>query len=136
VIGVLVGNQAQKWKKILEALPVDVRPWISLVGIGQVKPLPSELREWIETSPSPCYVVVEDGVKIGGFGSTLAAEFHSLGALFESLGVGDHFVPHGTVQEQEADEGFSISQIASALQRHVEYQKEVLVHLASSYRTS
>ncbi len=85
-----------------------------------IKPLDEELLHTIFTSYK-IIITIEDGVKLGGFGSAIL-EFASKNGYtqpIEIVGISDTFPEHGTVEELQELSGISIYQIAETLKKHL-----------------
>ena len=87
---------------------------ITLVNCRFIKPLDSNLLDKLVLNHD-LFVVVEEGVLSGGFGSAILEYFSSKGIQKNilRLGIPDKFIPHGTQKEQQKISGidsFSIEQ--------------------------
>ncbi|MCD8154141.1 MAG: 1-deoxy-D-xylulose-5-phosphate synthase [Clostridiales bacterium] len=84
----------------------------TLVNVRFVKPLDTGLLDALAKDHS-LLVTVEENVYSGGFGEHVSAymEEHHPGVRVISAAVGDHFVPHGTVENQRARNGLSCESI-------------------------
>jgi len=61
-------------------------------------------------------LTVEEGVAMGGFGSAVMefyAERNCFGINVKTMGIADYFVEHGSIQEQRAEVGLTVQNIAS-----------------------
>lgn len=83
-----------------------------------LKPLDVELLHEVATRYEHLYTL-EDGVLAGGFGSAVVEELCAMGYAghCERFGIGDAFVPHGSVARQQASCGLRPEQIAERLRQ-------------------
>ena len=81
----------------------------------RIKPLPDALLKEVAKHARAKILTVEDGALYGGFGHALRAACP--GRDFEHAGYGDHFIPQGTPQELEEQEGVSAQALARTIAR-------------------
>ena len=72
---------------------------VGVISVRQLKPLCKDVLERIKTTK---IITLEENSVIGGFGSFVSGYFCQTGECvrIRSLGVGDAFVRHGTVEKQ------------------------------------
>lgn len=100
--------------KAIDSLPEENSP--SHYHFGFIKPLDEECLHKIFRTYQRIFTV-EDGSKIGGFGSAIV-EFATLHKYFipiEMLGLPDEFIEHGTVNQLQRLCGIDSESIANAL---------------------
>ncbi len=93
-----------------------------------VKPLDAELLHTVFARFKKI-ITVEDGVKMGGFGSAVL-EFmsdHHYHAEVRRLGIPDKFIEHGSPAQQYEYCGFSATNIADAVREMVKEKVQVMV---------
>ena len=93
-----------------------------------VKPLDAELLHTVFARFKKI-ITVEDGVKMGGFGSAVL-EFmsdHHYHADVRRLGIPDKFIEHGSPAQQYEYSGFSAAHIAEAVREMVKEKVQVMV---------
>ena len=93
-----------------------------------VKPLDAELLHSVFARFKKI-ITVEDGVKMGGFGSAVL-EFmsdHHYHADVRRLGIPDKFIEHGSPAQQYEYSGFSAANIADAVREMVKEKVQVMV---------
>ena len=103
-----VREEVEKALKKLEGSDVKV----SAYDMIWLKPLDEKLLEEV-AGKSKTIITVEDGSKIGGFGSAVAEFYASRGIKvdMEILGVPDEWIHHGTVSELRAEAGIDSDSI-------------------------
>ena len=83
---------------------------ISWLQLYQVKPLPmKEIQSFSEKLK--VVITVEDGVVKGGIGSQIASSLNINNRIIP-LGVQDHFVEHGDIEDLKKQEGFDAESLA------------------------
>ena len=89
---------------------------ISVFDLRFVKPLDEQLLHDVFRNHSKI-ITVEDGVKMGGFGSAIAefASEHNYNNKLKILGISDEFPEHGTVDELHDMHGLSSEKIKSVI---------------------
>ena len=105
-------NAAIEATELLSAEGVDVSLWDPRV----LKPLDRAML--LDAAAHPLVVTVEDGVRVGGFGSLVNDALQQLDAptvpRITQLGAPDAYLPHGTAQELHAELGLDAKGIAAA----------------------
>ena len=101
--------------ELLSAEGVDVSLWDPRV----LKPLDRAMI--LDAASHPLVVTVEDGVRVGGFGSLVNDALQQLDAptipRSTQLGTPDAYLPHGTAQELHAELGLDAVGIAAAVRK-------------------
>ena len=110
------GNDAlEAAKRLMSELQISA----AVFDMRFVKPLDEQLLDTIAAANYRAIVTVEDGVKAGGFGSSVLEYFeshhHDRLPRFAILGVGDAFVPHGPVARLKHDCGYDADDIVSTI---------------------
>ena len=108
LILISVGASGARVAAALQKLEPEKAAAISWVSVVQVKPIPTELTQYLSSHSGARIICVEDGAIHGGFGQ-------QLGIGGKLIGYGDHFVSHGSVGELEMAEGISSSHIEGAI---------------------
>lgn len=110
-----IGNEASKAVKMLAELGINV----GHANMRFVKPLDTELLDQIATKYRHI-VTVEDGTKIGGFGSAVAeyiSEYHN-DISVKIIGIKDEVIEHGTQQELYREVGIDANSLAQLVASH------------------
>ena len=106
-------NAAVEAAELLGAEGIAVSLWDPRI----LKPLDRAMV--LDAAAHPLVVTVEDGVRIGGFGSLVSDALHQLDAptvpRIAQLGTPDAYLPHGTAQELHAELGLDAKGIAAAV---------------------
>ena len=106
-------NAAIEAAELLSAEGVEVSLWDPRV----LKPLDRAML--LDAAAHPLVVTVEDGVRVGGFGSLVNDALQQLDApsvpRITQLGTPDAYLPHGTAQELHAELGLDAKGIAAAV---------------------
>lgn len=106
-------NAAIEAAELLSADGVDVSLWDPRV----LKPLDRAML--LDAAGHPLVVTVEDGVRVGGFGSLVNDALQQLDApavpRITQLGTPDAYLPHGTAAELHAELGLDAVGIAAAV---------------------
>ena len=106
-------NAAVEAAEHLSAEGVEVSVWDPRI----LKPLDRTMV--LDASAHPLVVTVEDGVRVGGFGSLLSDALQQLDVptvpRIAQLGTPDAYLPHGTAQELHAEFGLDAKGIAAAV---------------------
>lgn len=127
LIVVTIGACTERGLKAIESFSLAGSPkdaaGISLVSLTQIKPLPTELFEYLALYPSAQVLTVEDGVVSGGIGHRILAKAKLHRSHFEAVGYGDHPMGQGTPEEVEEEEGLSASGLATRMRRLLNYEK-------------
>ncbi len=120
-----IGNQVIKANEQLGALGIQ----ITHVDMRFVKPLDTSIIDQI-TDTHHTIITIEDGTKIGGFGSAVAeyVATKGWGGKVIILGVPDTVVEHGTQEELWRDCGIDASAIKATVQSSI---KPALVSLVT-----
>ncbi len=108
-------NAAIEAAELLSAEGVEVSLWDPRV----LKPLDRAML--LDAAAHPLVVTVEDGVRVGGFGSLVNDALQQLDApavpRITQLGTPDAYLPHGTAQELHAELGLDAVGIAAAVRK-------------------
>ncbi len=106
-------NAAIEAAELLSAEGVEVSLWDPRV----LKPLDRAML--LDAAAHPLVVTVEDGVRVGGFGSLVNDALQQLESpsvpRITQLGTPDAYLPHGTAQELHAELGLDAKGIAAAV---------------------
>ena len=106
-------NAAIEAAELLSAEGVEVSLWDPRV----LKPLDRAML--LDAAAHPLVVTVEDGVRVGGFGSLVNDALQLLDSpsvpRITQLGTPDTYLPHGTAQELHAELGLDAKGIAAAV---------------------
>lgn len=99
--------------ELLSSEGVEISLWDPRV----LKPLDRAMI--LDAASHPLVVTVEDGVRVGGFGSLVNDALQQLDAptvpRITQLGTPDTYLPHGTAQELQAELGLDAKGIAAAV---------------------
>jgi 1-deoxy-D-xylulose-5-phosphate synthase len=109
-----IGNEASKAVRLLAGEGIQV----GHANMRFVKPLDTELLDRIATKYRHI-VTVEDGTKIGGFGSAVAeyiSEHHN-DISVKIMGIRDEVIEHGSQDELYREVGIDYTSIAKQLTR-------------------
>ncbi len=108
-------NAAVEAAEHLSAEGVEVSVWDPRI----LKPLDRAMV--LDAAAHPLVVTVEDGVRVGGFGSLVSDALQQLDTpsvpRIAQLGTPDAYLPHGTAQELHAELGLDAEGIAAAVQK-------------------
>ena len=108
-------NTAIEAAELLSADGVEVSLWDPRV----LKPLDRAML--LDAAAHPLVVTVEDGVRVGGFGSLVNDALQQLDApavpRITQLGTPDAYLPHGTAAELHAELGLDAVGIAAAVRK-------------------
>ncbi len=108
-------NAAIEAAELLSTDGVDVSLWDPRV----LKPLDRAML--LDAAAHPLVVTVEDGVRVGGFGSLVNDALQQLDApavpRITQLGTPDAYLPHGTAQELHAELGLDAVGIAASVRK-------------------
>jgi 1-deoxy-D-xylulose-5-phosphate synthase len=87
-----------------------------IVNARFVKPLDTEMLDEVANKFAHI-ITLEDGVKLGGFGSAVIEYFNFKGYTNKVtiLGIDDHFVEHGNVDTLLAEQGLNVAQIVDTI---------------------
>jgi 1-deoxy-D-xylulose-5-phosphate synthase len=110
-----IGIEASKAVKMLAEQGINV----GHANMRFVKPLDTELLDQIATKYRHI-VTVEDGTKIGGFGSAVAeyiSEYHN-DISVKIIGIKDEVIEHGTQQELYREVGIDANSLARLVASH------------------
>ena len=106
-------NAAVEAAELLSAEGIAVSLWDPRI----LKPLDRAMV--LDAAAHPLVVTVEDGVRVGGFGSLVSDALHQLDAptvpRIAQLGTPDAYLPHGTAPELHAELGLDAKGIAAAV---------------------
>jgi 1-deoxy-D-xylulose-5-phosphate synthase len=93
-----------------------------------LKPMDEDLLHYICRSHQQI-ITVEDGTIVGGLGSAVTefAHDHQYPVHIRRLGIPDHFVAHGTVEELYRECGYDAEGIAAAAKTVL--QRQILLHV-------
>lgn len=90
---------------------------LGLINARWIKPLDQRIAQWVQRVPWT--LTVEDGCRMGGFGSAvleLLSDNNVYNCRIKRLGIEDHYVPHASRSEQLAAEGLDSSGIIRAIE--------------------
>ena len=108
-------NAAIEAAELLSAEGVEVSLWDPRI----LKPLDRAML--LDAAAHPLVVTVEDGVRVGGFGSLVNDALQQLDAptipRITQLGTPDAYLPHGTAQELHAELGLDAKGIAASVRK-------------------
>ena len=108
-------NAAVEAAELLSTDGVEVTLWDPRV----LKPLDRAML--LDAAAHPLVVTVEDGVRVGGFGSLVNDALQLLDApavpRITQLGTPDAYLPHGTAQELQAELGLDAKGIAASVRK-------------------
>ena len=106
-------SAAAEAAELLSSEGVEISLWDPRV----LKPLDRAMI--LDAASHPLVVTVEDGVRVGGFGSLVNDALQQLDAptvpRITQLGTPDTYLPHGTAQELQAELGLDAKGIAAAV---------------------
>ena len=107
-----VGNDALAAAEQLQAAGVSV----AVYDMRYLKPLDTDLLDYVARLGFRQVVTAEDGVRKGGFGSAVLEYFaaHHIDLPVTVLGLPDQFVTHGSVAQLKADCGIDVNGIVNA----------------------
>ncbi len=115
-----IGNIGNSVIEAIKKLSVSEKEKVSHYNMRFVKPLDVRLlKEALEQHK--VIITVENGVKIGGFGSAIlefASEKEYTNTI-KRLGVSDEFITHGTIKELQDIVGISVSKIHKTLLKYL-----------------
>ncbi|MEK6578224.1 MAG: transketolase C-terminal domain-containing protein, partial [Bdellovibrionota bacterium] len=111
---IALGSAAQRahaaWEKLL-----TTQPQVALGLTSRFKPISAALKAFMDLYPSVPAIVVEDGVKSGGFGSNLFLELKDnhgrSDRKIKILTFKDQFIEHGPLESLEKEQGVSADDI-------------------------
>ena len=87
-------------------IPVDV------VNMRFIKPIDAQLLHQLIAKGIKKFITVEENVLAGGFGSAVMEAMEGTQIMIHRIGIGDHFVEHGTQDILRQNEGLSAEKIA------------------------
>jgi 1-deoxy-D-xylulose-5-phosphate synthase len=116
-----VGNNVIEASKVLEAENIEVAHY----NMRFIRPLDEKLLTYI-FKKFKNIITVEDGVKIGGFGSAVIEYMNrnDIKANIITLGIPDHFIEHGSISELQNICGFGAKNIVSEVRKLLTYKSE------------
>ncbi|WP_031427191.1 1-deoxy-D-xylulose-5-phosphate synthase [Flavimarina sp. Hel_I_48] len=118
-IAVLVtGNLTERTLKIAS----ESEKKVAVYYFGFIKPLDFEALNTI-FDQFKAIITLEDGVKIGGFGSAIAeyaAEKNYKGSI-KILGIPDRFIEHGSIDELQKEAGIDVDTIKEILREQLKH---------------
>lgn len=100
---------------------------ITVVNMRFVKPIDKNLLTKLLEKGISKWVTVEENILAGGFGSAVMESMEGQNVTITRIGIGDHFVEHGTQNILRDKEGLSAEKIAEKI-RTLENQESLKVH--------